>query len=261
MLIKLIKHDLKSTYRDLVPIYIGLVVSAFLVVLSSNAGSLQILPFTTMIMFALLVATAVILTLTTIKLFTHRLYSSEGYLSFTLPVSTLEIFSSKIITAMIWSFVTSMVILFSLSISVGLLVFTHWDMVQSIPEQYGSLWSQLDVPMILSWLGQLLTISLPQMLINSLYFYAMVLFAVVIANTSYVSNHKMVVGILAYVILNFIFTNLNTNLLSTWLINIENLALEVNWLMYGLNFIYYASLSAGLIYASIWLNDHKLELQ
>lgn len=260
MLIKLIKHDLKSTYRDLGAIYIGLVVSALLVALSSNITTVQLFPFVIIIMFALLVATGVILTITTLKLFTHRLYSSEGYLTLTLPVSTFETFLSKIITAILWSFATMAVIAFSLLISIGLVSWMHYDAIQEILVRY-DVWTRVNLPIILNFIGQLAALSFPQVLVNMVYGYTLILFAVVVANTSYVSNHKLVVGILTYVVLNFIFTNLNANVLSDWLVQIEGFNYSINWLMYGLDFIYFLIISVGLFFGALWLNDHKLELQ
>lgn len=261
MLMKLVKHDIKSSYRELLPLYMGLLLFALISSLSISdknqwLGIITVIPF-----FALIIATSVILTLTTIKLFSNRLYSKEGYLTHTLPVSTLETFLSKIVTAIIWILLTSLVLLLAILIFGGILSLRYWALTPSFPIEFRAFISRIDLGTLIPEILKFLVISFPQIIINIIYTCSVILIAVVIANTSYVSKNKLAVGIIVYLVINFIFSNLNNNFISDWLWFEQNNGFDLNWTNYIIDFIYNAVVSTGLIYCSIWLNDHKLELE
>lgn len=261
MLIKLIKNDIKSSYRELFPLYAGLCLFAIIAAISVNPKREWLSIVTVLPFFALFIATSVILTLTIIKLFTNRLYSKEGYLTFTLPVSTFETFMSKIITAGIWILLTMVIYIVATSLFAGLWTLLNWDMIKVEFVRFEYIWNQIPWNEIIPEIIKLFTISLPQTIIGIVYTCSMILITVVFVNTSYVSNKKLLIGIIVYLVLNFIFNNINSNILSDWLLYQENYGFEVNWLMYGLDLLYYGLISVGLIAGSIWLNDHKLELE
>ena len=262
MLIKLIKHDIKSSYRELFPLYMGLLLFSVIAALSVNPerewlSFVTILPF-----FALFIATTVILTLTVIKLFTNRLYSKEGYLTFTLPVTTLQTFMSKLITALIWTLLTFFVYLLATALFTGIGVAVNWTNVQyAINVYYKNFLETLPWSKIIPEVIRLFSLSLPQIIISIIYSGALMLITVVFVNTSYVSSKKLVVGIIVYHILNFIFNNISNNLIPDWILVNENIGYNINWTYYILSIVYNLLISIGLISLSVWLNDHKLELE
>lgn len=261
MLIKLIKHDIKSSYRDLFPLYMGLLLFAVIAAVSVNPerewlSSIIILPF-----FALFIATTVILTLTVIKLFTNRLFSKEGYLTFTLPVTTLETFLSKIITAILWTLLTFLVYVLATSLFAGIWVAINWNNVQYVLNEYRSFWESIPWNTIIPEALRIISISLPQIIVSIVYSSALMLITVVFVNTSYVTSKKLAIGIIVYLVLNFIFNNLYTNLFTDWFTYKGNYDFEINWLMYFVDFLYFGLISVGLISLAVWLNDHKLELE
>ena len=261
MLIKLIKHDIKSSYRDLFPLYLGLLLFAVIAAVSVNPerewlSVVTILPF-----FALFIATTVILTITVIKLFTNRLFSKEGYLTFTLPVTTLETFMSKIITAVLWTFLTFLVYVLATSLFTGIWVALNWNNVQYVLNEYRPYWDSIPWNTIIPEVLRLISISLPQVIASFVYSSALMLVSVVFVNTSYVTSKKLAIGIVVYLVLNFVFSNLYTNIFSDWIIYKDNFDFEINWLMYFVDFLYFSLISVGLITLAVWLNDHKLELE
>lgn len=261
MLIKLIKNDIKSSYRELFPLYAGLCLFAVIAAVSVNPDREWLSVVTVLPFFALFIATSVILTLTIIKLFTNRLYSKEGYLTFTLPVSTFETFMSKIVTAGIWVLLTLFVYLIATSLFAGLWTLLNWDLIKVEFVRFEYIWNQIPWNVIIPEAIRLLIVTFPQTLVNILYACSLILITVVFVNTSYVSNKKLLIGIIVYLVLNFIFNNINTNVLADWLLYNDNYGFEINWLMYGLDLLYFGLISVGLIAGSIWLNDHKLELE
>jgi hypothetical protein len=261
MLIKLIKHDIKSSYRDLFPLYAGLLLFALIAAISVNPEREWLSVITVLPFFALFIATSVILTLTIIKLFTNRLYSKEGYLTFTLPVSTLETFLSKIITATLWILLTLFVYFLATSLFAGLWTYLNWSLIEVEFVRFEVYWNQIPWNTIIPAALRVISISLPHMFVNILFGCSLILITVVFVNTSYITNNKLLIGIIVYLVLSFIFNNININFMSDWLIYKDNLVFEVNWLMYALDLIYFGLISIGFIAGSIWLNDHKLELE
>ncbi len=261
MLIKLIKNDMKSSYRELFPLFMGLLLFSIIAAVSVNQEREWLSIVTVLPFFALFIATAVILTLTIIKLFANRLYSREGYLTLTLPVSTFKTFLSKILTAMIWILLTSLVVMLALTLFVGIVSIINWSEIRNLSIQYKEIWSQINFEIIIPQILRFIGITFPQVIINIIYVCSLILFSVVITNTSFVSKNKLAVGIIVYLILNFIFNNVNTNLFNDWIIFTGNTSFEIIWSVYLLDFLYFGIISAGLISGAIWLNDHKLELE
>lgn len=261
MLIKLIKNDIISSYRELFPLYLGLLLFALIAAISVNPEREWLSVVTVLPFFALFIATSVILTLTIIKLFTNRLYSNEGYLTFTLPVTTLETFMSKIITASIWILLTILVYILATSLFVGLWTLINWNLIESEFVRFAYIWNSIPWNTIIPEAIRLFSISLPQTLIGIVYGCSLILITVVFVNSSYVSNKKLLIGIIVYLVLNFIFNNINSNLMTDWLFYTELKTFEINWLMYVLDLVYFGLISVGLIAGSVWLNDHKLELE
>jgi hypothetical protein len=109
MLIKSIKHDILATYRDFVALYLVLLlmaVSAPLIL----ATRLELLTVLLIISFAFIsIAIMVVTFISIVRLYSRRLYSNEGYLTLTLPVSTLDTLIAKIVTGLIWSITTFVV--------------------------------------------------------------------------------------------------------------------------------------------------------
>lgn len=260
MLIKLIKHDLKSSYRDLFPLYAGLLLFALIAAISVNPNRQWLSVVTVLPFVALFIATSVILSLTIIKLFTSRLYSREGYLTFTLPVSTLDTFLSKIITATLWIFLTLFVYALASSLFALIWTYVNWGLIEPEFVRFEAYWNMIDWSTLIPEALRLISLSLPHMLINLFFGSTLMLVTVVFVNTSYVTSKKLLIGIIVYLVLSFIFNNINVNLMSDWLIYNNNYGFDINWTLYILDLIYFGVISVGLLAGSIWLNDHKLEL-
>lgn len=99
MLKKLIKYDFKNTKRFMIPIcllaIVGGIISAALIYTSSEETGVFL---TLMGLTGLSVAATIFM----INYFRKSLYSTEGYLTHTLPATAQEIVASKMIVAGIW---------------------------------------------------------------------------------------------------------------------------------------------------------------
>ena len=104
----MIKHELQETGKILIPlnlIVLGIMLlnAVFLGLDLFQKGYLKMIPtFSLMLyvlgLFALFVLTAVYLTMR----FYKTMYSNQGYLTHTLPLSTTAILNTKILTAVLW---------------------------------------------------------------------------------------------------------------------------------------------------------------
>jgi hypothetical protein len=110
MLIKLIKHDLIATRGEFFGIYLGFlllsVVAPFLIL--NGPEWMQVLSVFSV--FGVLFAIIIVTLLAVIRLFQKRLYSHEGYLTWTLPVSVKLNLLSKVIVGVIWNITSFLVI-------------------------------------------------------------------------------------------------------------------------------------------------------
>ncbi|PKM74184.1 MAG: hypothetical protein CVU91_03830 [Firmicutes bacterium HGW-Firmicutes-16] len=132
MLGKLIKHDFNSLSRVLLPTQIAVLGATILATIgfainfrldySNNDGLVGLLRlitgFMSGIMVLAIIAASILVAFIIFQRFYKNLMCSEGYLTFTLPVTTSEILWSKLITAMLWTIISSVVIFISLNIFV-----------------------------------------------------------------------------------------------------------------------------------------------
>ncbi|MEF9953216.1 MAG: ABC transporter permease [Clostridium sp.] len=114
MLGKLLKYEFKATGRIFLPMYLVILVVAiingFMLDINTDvlgSGNMQMIGF--LVLFALVIALAVITIVVTIQRFYKSLLGDEGYLMFTLPVSVKSLVLSKGIVATIWSILSGIV--------------------------------------------------------------------------------------------------------------------------------------------------------
>ena len=119
MLRKLIKYEMKSSARYLLPLYLSVLVLAILNRLSaiwlnqsSGASTFETI---LMVFYVLLVISLFVITAVGILLrFYHNLLGQEGYLMFTLPVSASANLMAKLLSAIFWTIASIVVFFLSL---------------------------------------------------------------------------------------------------------------------------------------------------
>ncbi|OQB14168.1 MAG: hypothetical protein BWY15_01288 [Firmicutes bacterium ADurb.Bin193] len=112
MLRKLLKYEMKATRRVFFALYGAMFAAAVLMNISMYFPYINAFKVTTFfVMFALFVALAVLTLMTIVKRFKDNLFSDEGYLMFTIPVSTEKLILSKLISALIWTALSCIVTL------------------------------------------------------------------------------------------------------------------------------------------------------
>lgn len=118
MLTKLLKHELKATYRLFLSLQLILLIATFLGRLFLTIQEHITLPYILSGIFLLIYITALIVSAYgTIILYTVRFYknlfTAEGYLMFTLPVTHGQLLWSKTIIGSFWSIINSFLLIAS----------------------------------------------------------------------------------------------------------------------------------------------------
>lgn len=137
-MMSLIKYEFQSMARVFLPIYAAMTV--FCIILGFSDFSNDTMGFVGGILFlvvyALVIATAVMSFVLTIQRFSKNLLGKEGYLMLTLPVKTWELIVSKLVAAMSWNilsmlciFLNIMFALNSLWVALDLFAFSPWTVI------------------------------------------------------------------------------------------------------------------------------------
>lgn len=262
MLIKLIKHDLIATKHEFLGIYLGYillsVIAPFLIL--NGPEWLQVL--SVFAVGGVLIAIIVITFLAIIRLFQKRLYSNEGYLTWTLPVSNRLNLISKIIVALIWNIASFVVVWVGVAIAGFIMLMQlnafsqFFEVVQLLIVDSG----------FLSKMVQLFILFTPQTIVSSLYSVIFLLFVITLVNTSFIKKNRLAIGIVLYFGLSLAINALTTSLIMVPLLE----PITVNPDMYfGTNFMVIAAsilrdfdfvVNYGAVYATIALETAYIVL-
>lgn len=116
MLGKLLKYEYKATGRVLLPIYLMMIMFAFVSAAMFKTSFEIATTIALLIFIGICVASIVITIIITVQRFQKNLLTDEGYLMFTLPVTQTSLIFSKLIVAVTWGIVGSLIGLISGSI-------------------------------------------------------------------------------------------------------------------------------------------------
>lgn len=124
MLGKIIKYDIKATARYFIPLYLALggitLVNKLSLEIFSRTNSSRLagaIMITLMFLYIMILIGGVFLNYAILTThFFKNLTGDEGYLTFTLPVKTHTIINGKLITAFLWSLISSIITFLSVLI-------------------------------------------------------------------------------------------------------------------------------------------------
>lgn len=203
MLRKLLKYDFRALNRFLVIIHIILLALALLgrialqasVISLGEIGIAGTFGIFLIIVYVVMILAAIFVTQILVAVWFYRnLYSDEGYLTHTLPVSEGELLTSKVIAGSAWLFVDQLLVAASLGI---LLLFR--PMVDLAVQNKSMILQVLDLPEGLS-LGAAALWILVLSLAASLQGVALMYLAVAVGQLF--ENHRVWAAVVAYGILN-----------------------------------------------------------
>lgn len=110
MLGKLIKYDIRSTWRDFAGVYLAILLGVLVLPpLFKHVDNEIVNMFAGFLAMGIVIGTIVIMVGTLFRIFNKNVYSKEGYLTMTLPVTSTQIVVSKLLVSTMWIILTSIV--------------------------------------------------------------------------------------------------------------------------------------------------------
>ena len=236
MLKQLLKYEFKATKRLYFGLYLALALLSVVLGVTfrqehalAHSTSFQNLEVILMIVYvSVILAIAVLCFVNTIQRFYQNLLGREGYLMHTLPVNENQLILSKLLTSMVWVLCSGLVgiVCITVMVSIGVLDAEvlgteNWD---SWMQLWGMLYGELGAKF---WLVTFWTILINLARLASLIL--CVYAACMIAHQF--PKHVMVAGILAFIGLNIVETQLD-KLLGT---NDVSMIVDVAYRVVGVN--------------------------
>ena len=273
MLGKLIKHEFVATWKyflliDAITIVVGLFAG---IIGYSVAGRMNDLPETVIILLVLcltgyifaMISVTILTTVYNVVHYYKSLYTSQGYLTFTLPTTTTKILSAKMLVAFIWQIVCCLCVTISVSFLVGSFVIWGlqngeieiWEAFTEAYNEFMNLFGLSGVFLASRYIFSLLM----QIIMNLMMFF----FAITIGQLW--QKHKILASVVAYFVIRFVFgivsfiVNLFSGSLSILLVNDTDPGRYFSHTTL-VSLILSIVVTVGMYIASIMITDKKLNL-
>ena len=287
MLKQLLKYEFKATKRLYFGLYLALALLSVVLGVTfrqehalAHSTSFQNLEVILMIVYvSVILAIVVLCFVNTIQRFYQNLLGREGYLMHTLPVNENQLILSKLLTSMVWVLCSGLVgiVCITVMVSIGVIDQETFGMVDwnSWKQLWGMLYEEIG-PEFWVAMAWTILINLARLASLILCVYA----ACMIAHQF--PKHVMVAGILAFIGLNIVETQLD-KLLGT---NDAALFVDVTYKLVDVSngsegapvmhymtaafgqgasclfsFVFTAAIAAVYFFLTRWLMKHKLNLE
>lgn len=272
MLSKLIKYDIRSTWRDFAGIYMSILLGVIIVPLIINNINNEIVNMAAgFLAFGIAVAVAVVMIANLFKIFNTNVFSKEGYLTMTLPVTPTQIVISKLIVSSMWIVLTGVISLIGLFIFVLILTppTSFMDMATGFQELMARLNGQSTLTIILLILSCILSATKEV---------AKLFLACSIAHLKQLNRFRVPVGILSYFIFSWMETlivqivtltaGLFSNHLEKIISQLDSITLPDGMDQFlgvfngvlGIGMVYSLLLIVVFSLGTVWILNHKLDL-
>lgn len=270
MLSKLIKYDIRSTWRDFTGVYMAILLGVILVPLLLNNVNNQIVSmFAGFIATSIVIATIVIMIVNLFKIFNTNVFSKEGYLTMTLPVTPKQIVISKMLVSVMWIILTGIVSI------IGIFIFTLIISPSSISICYDEI--QKFLPLLhgnglLAFIMMIFAI-----IVSSIKEIAKLFLACSIAHLKQLNRFRIPIGIASYFVFSWIETLLTQiagqiaaliPALNQWINQFSALTDPSDFIQFS--GLFSGVLAVGILYAffltvafsagTVWILDRKLDL-
>ena len=275
MLSKLIKYDVKSTWRDFAGIYLAILLGVVIVPLViRNIDNMIVNTAVGIVAFGIVVSVIVITVINLFKIYNTNIFSREGYLTMTLPVTATKIVTSKLIVSSMWIVLTGIVsvigmIIFTLIMSPGIL----YDIVNGI-RYVVSLWDGQSMSGIVLFIVFVILF----MILSIVKEVAKLFLSCSIAHLRQLNKWRVPVGILSFFVftwiesvlvqgLNRVFKPLLPNselwyetMDHTFTIEKAGQLIETFNVATGLGILYTLAMIVVFSFGTVWILNHKLDL-
>lgn len=278
MLGKLIKYELKSSLRTLVPLYIGTLIVATLCSLNvayytserfltqMNFGGMMgngiFSAILFLLLFSLCVAMIVLTGMTIVTRFGVSLLGNEGYLMFTLPVTQIQLLWSKLLSAFFWSLISILVMTLSGVIISGVAIirvgnfadYHFWNELQYLFSELGG--------------GTTMLLSMGNGVASLASLILVIYLALMVGQMEQFCKYKIPVSVGAFFLIEWAFSTLDTIIL--WAMGYGASMMDLSFHALSPDSIIYGYMGYNLVltlaevgicfFAVIWLMRKKLNL-
>lgn len=260
MLSKLLKHEYHNTYKETLFVNGGIIMVSILISALFMIGLQRIAAFLLISLIALYLMSGVVIIINIVKSFHTKMFTDEGYLTMTLPVSIDHLLLSKIIVNLTYIIFTAVIFITSLIITMnsilGTDVFNIFDGLLSVIR---------DNP-----LGTILYII--NFAISFISFVLTLILTLALLNIGKIKKYKLLAGIGIYYGLNFAIQLFSTvfNLIpyvidvsggDVSIIDNSNNSSIANFILINVNTILVSVVSiVSFYFISRYLIKNKLEL-
>lgn len=268
MLSNLLKLDFRSTWRDFAGIYLAILLGVVILPLVFQNVSNQIINMTAgFVAFAIAIAVIVVMITNLFRIFNTNVFSKQGYLTMTLPVTARQIVQSKLMVSSMWIVLTGMVSLIGIFILLSILQpFSIPDFARVASE----ILSNLNGQNVLSIL--LLLISL---ILSAVKEVSKLFLACSIAHLKRLDRFRVPAGILSYFLFSWLealIVQIAAKVVSMFSSDVANMIymledrgdlrqiLDVFNVAVTIGIAYAMLLIAAYATATVWLLDRKLDL-
>lgn len=196
MLSKLIKYDIRSTWRDFAGVYLSILLGVLILPpLFNNFNNQIVNTVAGFISAAIVISTIVIMVITLFKIFNTNVFSKEGYLTMTLPVTSAQIVVSKLLVSTMWIILTGIVS------AIGICIFVlnmHAAPLAEISAAFEKFMAMFDTRGL--WAVILMVIAMIASTVKEI---SKLFLACSIAHLKQIGKFRVPVGILSYFVLSW----------------------------------------------------------
>lgn len=270
MLSKLIKYDIRSTWRDFAGVYMAILLGVIIVpLLLNNVGNEFVSMFAGFISMSIVIATIVIMIVNLFKIFNTNVFSKEGYLTMTLPVTPKQIVISKMLVSVMWIILTGIVsvigiFIFALIISPDSITMCYEGIQKLLPLLHGN--------GLLAFIMMILT-----MIVSSIKEIAKLFLACSIAHLKQLNRFRIPIGIASYFVFSWIETLITQSAgvvavfipsLDHWFTQFAAMTEPNDFIQFsglfsavmGVGILYSLLLTTAFSAGTIWILNRKLDL-
>lgn len=268
MLSNLLKLDFRSTWRDFAGIYLAILLGVTVLPLIFQKGENQIINMTAgFAAFAIVIAVIVVMITNLFRIFNTNVFSKQGYLTMTLPVTSWQVVLSKLMISSMWILLTGIVSILGIIIMITILQPFNMPDFGLI---YREIMANLNGKNVLGFI--LLLISL---LLSAVKEVSKLFLACSIAHLKRLDRFRVPAGILSYFLFSWVeatIVQIVAKIVSLFSSDLANMIYmpEYRSDLRQIPDVFNGALSIGIVYAmlliaayataTVWLLDRKLDL-
>jgi len=270
MLSKLIKYDIRSTWRDFAGVYLSILLGVLIIPpLFTHFNNGIVKTIAVFIAIGIVTATIAVMVITLFKIFNSNVFSKEGYLTMTLPVTSRQIVVSKLLVSTMWIVLTGIVSAIGLCIFIINSNAVTWPDIAPLIQKLMTMFDSRGV--------FALALMAVAIIISAVKEIAKLFLACSIAHLKQLNRFRVPAGILSY----FVFSWMETlivqaiSLIASFLPFTDEIAQQLKMMddpgsisqfiglfsgVMSLGILYSMVLTAVYAIATVWILNHKLDL-